>query len=794
MTSETAFIYNIRLGNYNIGIPQKDTKLVEYFSNLSQKDYKDSEPEFSRVLDLERCGYHDSVFIKILDNVPSSFTFNQLINILNQGHAYFDKLEISIKMKNRINAWVKNLGKYSYTWTELLDKPSYALEIFQTRFWPFFHVDNKEWKLISINALNNIYPNQQDCITADNKSNTNEIKSDYKTEYDISQKYNNFLGYSIMNPDDYPDMANIIIKLHTLKKLNLKLLMFEAILRLFISPSTCHIIKEKGLWDLVNPLFNDKQFGTIYKNIFFHFMYYVMFILNHEDMVMFSQIRRNYRIIFTHHEALNMPQTYKMHIELDPYIQQLTGDTYLIQSVPYYLKCKRYIQPINVFERRLFLATGGALSNIPLHKFNAAVSGSILIPCLVYCDLEKNFQNIRYETKRIISNQISFNDNLYKFCDKTNPDEKDFISYLEYYYPSYHSLLDNDYIDQVLTQSTDVEKPIDITEEKKEKDHKLKYNLLSDIDISITSDNYETFNEIAQILAKQIQLNCSHIGEVWIKKIYTAATFKYKIYGPGLIRPIDLFRVPYGPDKMVKKFHCPIVRSWYDGKNKNGDDIFNHEKVINDYWKNKMSEISNKCYDIPYDDNVTEIPGEAVNTIDSVAIEQESESQNYIGVNIIQSCLVTALCGINNTYKWFFNSKPCVEVILKNAQRGFTTIINEKEQIALIEYMKISDKWKQFVGENMDIMGMMTQNHLFFNPCVVDAGIRYKLRKFKKAHVKIYNHKQHVGLPKTKTDYGADLIIKDNTKVYHPDINKINLFVNYMEQIDQEEFSDGDDF
>jgi hypothetical protein len=159
-------------------------------------------------------------------------------------------------------------------------------------------------------------------------------------------------------------------------------------------------------------------------------MYYAMFIFNHEDIIMFSKIRRNYRIIFTHAEALNMPQTYKMNMELDPYIQQLTGETYLAQSIPYYLRCKRYLYPIDVFERRFFLATGGALANIPLHKFNASVSGSILIPCFVYCNLEKDFQNIRYKTKRIISNQIPFNDRLYNFCDKTTSDEKDFLSYL----------------------------------------------------------------------------------------------------------------------------------------------------------------------------------------------------------------------------------------------------------------------------------------------------------------------------------------------------------------------------
>jgi hypothetical protein len=770
----------IKLGIKTIVVPQIDNKLRKYFNKLFKVNNEN--------IELERWGYHDSVFIKILDNANSSFTLTQLLMSLNDAFLYFDKIDISIHIKDRINAWVKNLGKYSYTWIELLEKPNYGLEIFKSRFWPFFNVNNKDWKHVSLNALHDAtYPTQSDCVNSDSK--TTDINKDYKIEYDISQKYNNFLGYSVMNPEDYPDMKNIILKLQILNNLNLKLLMFEAILKLLITPTACHIIKEESLYELINPLFVDKQFGTSYKNIFYHYMYYAIFILNHEDMVMFSQIKRNYRIIFTHSEALCMPLTYKLHVELDPYIQQITDTNYLCSSVPYYLRCKRHLFPIDVFERRLFLATGGALVNIPLHKFKAAVSGSIIIPCLVYCELEKDFQNIRYETKRTINNQVKYNDNLYNFCDKLTPEERDFISYLEYYYPSFHSLTDNDYISQVLTQSTDVEKKIsdekDWKDEKKEDpEYKLKYNLLSDIDISITTDNYETFDDLAQLLSKQIQLNCRHIGEVWVKKIYTVSSFKYKIYGPGLMRPIDLFRVPYCPDKMVKKFHCPIVRSWYDGKNKTKNDIHNHEKILDTFLQKKRTLTSVETYDISYGDEPNEPNEEDIS---------ETVSPYYIGVNIIRSCIAAALTGINNDYKWFFNSKPCVEVILKYAQRGFTTIINQKEITALVEYMKISPRWKQFVSDDIDTIGMMTRNHVFFNPCTVNAGIRHKLRKFRKSHMKMYNMKQPVGLPHTNTEYDVNLAVKDNTKVFQPDVNKINMFVNYMEQL-QNDFSDGDDF
>jgi hypothetical protein len=735
-------------------------------------------------------------YIKLIDNASTLFNFNLLIIALKFGYTYFDDFQISINIEKRINCWVKSLGKYSYVWTELLDKPNYGLEIFKTRFWPFYNVDSKDWKFLSTSALN-LYPGQQDCIISD------ENKSDLDDIGGISQKYNNFLGYTVLSPEEYPKMNNIINKLILLKNLNLTVLMYEAILKLLITPSTCHIIKYKGLWKLIKPLFKNTQFGSLYKDLFYHFMYYAMFILLHEDTVMFSQIRRNHRIIFTHDEALNMPQTYKLHLEQDPYIQQLTGETYLMKSIPYYLRGKRYIFSKDIFERRFYLATGGALVNIPLHKFNAAVSGSILIPCLVYCPLEKDFKNIRYNTKRNILNQIPFIDNVYNFCDKLTLTEKDFISYLEYLYPSYHSLTDHEYIDQVLTQSTD-EVKMNINEEKKEPEIKLKYNLLSDIDISITTDNYESFNELALILGKQIQKNCAHIGNVWIKKIYTAATFKYKLYGPGLMRPIDLFRVPYGAEKMIKKFHCPIVRSLYDGCNLSENSSHNpHEHLdsINEYWCKKKD-----TYDISYEDDYVEVVefkeefktdmfNESNDIVESK--EESSTSVNYKGINMIVNGVSAALSGVNNNYKWFFNNKPCCEVILKYAQRGFSTIINDKECLSMIEYMKITPKWQKYVencdGSSIDILGIMTTNHIFFNPCINNDGIRYKLRPFKKNYVKLYNKKSYVGLPQSKTEYGVDLIIKDNTKVYHPDVNKINLLCNHIESL-QCDFSDCDEF
>ena len=78
--------------------------------------------------------YHEIMYQKILDNTPKSFTFDMLINALNIGIKYFKEIDISVKIHTRIITWVKCLGKYSFTWNELLNKPDYGLELFKFRF------------------------------------------------------------------------------------------------------------------------------------------------------------------------------------------------------------------------------------------------------------------------------------------------------------------------------------------------------------------------------------------------------------------------------------------------------------------------------------------------------------------------------------------------------------------------------------------------------------------------------------------------------------------------------------
>lgn len=828
------------LGDNIYEFPQKNMDVLEMFKDFCTMENLEGFP----IIKLDPDTFHDTIFMKLLGNISDMTTFNDIISLLKIGNEYFNNMEMSINVKSRIEKWVTDLSNNAHTWTELTDKPNYELELFKKRFWPYFSVECKDWQSVALNNINGAdYPHQSDnVLTIDelelvsttpdtpgvnNVSNTN-ISKDYMVEFDISQKYNNYLGYGVLNPDDYPDLKPIINILKCIDSLNLTQTLFVAVAKILTTPAMCHIIKDKEFWDVLKPYLKN----SVFNRIVLYYMYYAVFIMNHEDLVMFSQIKRTYRIIFTHQEALAMPQTYMHHITIDPYIQQLTGDQFIIQSVPYYLRCKRYVQQVDVFERRFYLATGGALTNIPLYKYNAAVSGSILIPCISYSELEDAFEGARFNTSRSIDSIVKYPQHIYTHTlggnvsnhKKITKDDMDFISYLEYYYPSYYSLPTTDYIKKVLTFVENI--PRSVNDEKDESDApiKEKYNLLSDIDISITSDNYDTFEILANMLILQIKKNCQHIGEVWGLKVYTKSSFKYKVYGPGLIRPIDLFRVPYGPEKMVKKFHCPIVRSWYDGSNAVVDDIYNHTKTIDNYWKSQLQKNPNTWEDgdFSYNDSDSDNEsGDADEKADENVGENVDETtimygNSYKGVNILLSCIFTILSGVNNSYKWFFNSKPCVEVILKYAQRGFTTVITQREKNALVEYMRASLRWKHFVSQisenlqvvdsdinprpvpksksNMparpkpvtkskviqendviDMYGQVNRHHIFFSPCISGTGIRYKLRQFNTTNIQFYSRKMYVGILKQIANNMLNTNVKTNTKVHAPDMTKVYI-------------------
>lgn len=744
------------LGDAVVEIPQSNHKNSKYIFKSSYEVEESCDFKMRTVIIISmNSSLDDMLFVKLVNNITDVYEFYEIMDILALGNGFFDLMELTQKTICKIQNWINRLGRSSYVWNNLTNKPDYNLELQKKRFYPFYHIKNKEWKEISSEARENKdYPPTNSKIFEQG----NDDGKDFITEKAISQKHNNFMSYPVLNPSKYGNIKKVSNCLKILIDLDLKHEAMEAFLRLCLTPSYCHIIKYPDVWKLITPLIDNIHA----KNIMLYVVYYAQYILRHESTKMFSQVQRSYRVLWTYSELRIQPDAHDAHIERDPYIQQLPDDTFISQTVPFYLREKRIINAPNIFDRRLFLATGGALVDVDLKALKASLSGSILIPCITQSPLEERFEGIRIDPIRKIRGYIPTHCSDYYGLTEQ---DLDFLSYLEYFYPSYDSLKDHEYIKEVLTEKNEKIVKFDMKSyiEKKEReevpdykdDRMPDYNKLADMDISLTTHTFDDFREKAMELFKQIEKNVQFRGPIWIIEIETLSSFKFKIYGPGLLRPIDLFRVPYDASKMVKKFHVPCVRMWFEGKQ---ETKFSEEKISTD-------------------------------------------PKTVNGIIVYDSCLRALKSGINDSYKWFSCNKIPADVILKYAQRGITTVLNKKERQALEAYMLIGKRWKELLEINpdgkldsnhMDIFGVMTDKHKFFYPAQFNSGIRMNLRNnmFVEDN-SFYSKRQSVNYPSHGTKYGGDLAIKTNNSVNPPKLENITRYIRYCK--DDEWLSDNDE-
>jgi len=191
------------------------------------------------------------------------------------------------------------------------------------------------------------------------------------------------------------------------------------------------------------------------------------------------------------------------------------------------------------------------------------------------------------------------------------------------------------------------------------------FNQLSDVDISIHTNDINEFRRIAYELYEEIRDAALKLNgnPVYIKRKTSKTLFKYYIFGPGLLRDIDLFCVFKSPEVLVKGYHLGIVRMYYD----------------------------------------THV------------------------VKIFNSCFMSLLTGINFNYKWLSCNKIPGDIILKYTQRGYSTMLNSNEIKALTKYVKTSERWSGCVSET-DIMGLVYDSNPFFYPESFNSGIRLGLR------------------------------------------------------------------
>lgn len=684
------------------------------------------------------------IFNKLLDN--SSIDITSLTIALDSAYQYFEDYEVSVKVQTQINKYINSIGKNELTWTGLFEKPDYNLCLYKNRTLPFFNIECKDWVKSNLDAMKQDYPSE--IIQAVSKNKKNENVDEYEEELKtIVTKNNNFLEWVLLSINEYPDMSQLVYRVLTLNKIGLKKHALALFLRLLLSPKECHIIKEVSMWDLFKPMMSNKYIESIIQYCYC----YAMYILRQEETIMFSQVNEKYRVLFTLDQAANLPTFENAHIERDPYVLQLTDDTRVSDCIPFYVKKGRSINNRDKFNRRFHLATAGAFKDVNLKEIGASITGSILIPCVHTSPLEKGFEDVDWNRDRLTtSTPFPF------MCDTPdNSEDFAFLNYLEYYYPSYVSLTDKDYTEQVLKKAEitvkksdvevqydndDVVKPVTTTielaainnsvqleVENKSVKPSVEYNQLADIDISITTKDYELFKKRALELYDKIVQNCKHRGDVYIKEIKTLASVKYKIYGPGVSRPMDIFRIPYDPAKMVKKFHVHAVKMYYDGD-----------------------------------------------------------------ITMFRSCIASLLSGVNESYKWFSCNKNPSDVLMKYAQRGISIILNKKERDAISNYIETNERWGQMLKyldiKSNKIYCSVTADHPFFKPGLYGCGIRMGLRNFERDCNGQYASSLVIDNSKSLFPFG-DLQLHTTKNWYVPNHLLINEAIEY---ISNEEISDDD--
>ena len=697
----------------------------------------------------------------------------------------------SIKIRSIVSMFIYKMFSDS-NWKSLASYRDFSSYVIQKRCWPYFNSFSESWRLINEKIRNENYPEELTDMESISKDIYDQCLPNIKyligldtnlQKKILANKIHNYKYIKIVEPMNYESIDEILIIMNLLYDLKMYNMILGYTFVKCINHNSAHIIKSPKFWEIINKT-RDKFIQStenspnnstkIYELLLSYITYFSFYIIHQEEFVSFNDWYENFRILYDINEAHNILDFSDVNFENHPLVHIIPGTNYKAKMLPYYVGMKnRKINNFEKFKKRFNWATRNALKNIDLLEYKAIVTGSILIPCVATNPLEERFvtstifdylseyeidklekdkcNNQKYNiTKKNTAQQISeWKSDL--IIDRINNGyvEKDrFMNYIECYYPSYRSLLPLDYNNTILhspyhqsdyesIKKKDLEKKINYVNYKSfkcsldkknqvnsdternnnensvdksdtecnnneneadksdtehnnnenrvdksdternnnenEDDEKCEqvkpgFNLLSDIDISIHAKNRNEFKVLVYKLFEKIRDNVKHYGSIWIVKKETKSSFKYEIYGPGLIRPIDIFYPGRSPEKMIKSYHLGAVRMFYDGKN----------------------------------------------------------------VKLFHSCVATLLTGINLHYKWMSCNKIPGDIILKYAQKGYSTVLNNIETKAIIAYIKHDLRWNKCLDENDNIMGMCKINNKFFYPDHFNAGFRMNLNPQKK--------------------------------------------------------------
>lgn len=581
--------------NLDIEINQDNKNVIKYIKEKIYKAKIINKPSNYNLLvvNVKFNNLDDPLYNVLIDN--SNVSIMTRFKYINYGIRTFSSYQISTKSLQEIQKYIKSFGNYNKIWNDLASATDYNYSRFKKRTWPYMTLKSSEWKqaVVTASAADG-YPAQ----LADTK--TQSIETKIVTNEQKANFNNNYDKWYIIPASEYIDTSIFVQIIKLLIKINMHPEAIELFFRLCISPYHVHIIKEKDIWNTVLPIINTYNKMDVLQYV----MYYNMYIFRHEETIIHTRVHQKYRIIFTLSQAASLPHFNNINILRNPYVQQLTGSTSLKKSMLLKINGYRKINNECEFRRRFNIATGGAFKNIDMKKLGASITGSILIPCVHTSPLEQGFESVEWNTTKTYISQ--------RGCDIENAQDAAFEAYLQYYYPGNASLpvdvynakvkynTDHDCKDakinasvnddNVISDDDEVIAPDEVEpdevahneviapDEADQDNIKIensipKYNELADIDIAIAALCSDSFDAITDQILLKVRENCKYRGMVYKKKIITS-TYKWHLYGPGLPRPIEIFRFFGGPEKLTKRFHMCCVKMWYD------NDIYMYRECI----------------------------------------------------------------------------------------------------------------------------------------------------------------------------------------------------------------------
>lgn len=569
-----------------------------------------------------------------------------------------------------INTFINSLFVSSF-WKEISShKDCGFVRMIKRRFTYHNSTDNL-WKETGKHFRTlNTYPNEfcgeikEDMIVADRETRKNEWSKiqrkaieiynainvphkAYKNNVDIKEleeyKDSNYNTVYALESQFYPQLNEYKYLIGLFRRAGLTKMAIKLMCVMPLTHKYCGVIKCKWFWDEWNSLIHNRQL----KNFI---IYYSMYILKLEEIKSYYSVPHKARFVFSLDEAALFSENIgKVDIDKHPLIHLMEPLSYKRSYLPYFLEGERRINTMDTFIERLSIATGGLLDDIDLREYNAVLSGSILVPCVATNPLEKRF----------------------------NVDESStaFRVYLECYYPSYRSVEDSEFEGYVTPEQTEQQYQAQKHEDmnnckhthKYDIDKAVAYNILSDLDISIHTDTFDNFKIQAYSLFERMRDKLTD-KRIYMRRIQRAKTFKYSIYGAGILRPIDLFWITKSPETFVDQFHLGVVRMFWNGST----------------------------------------------------------------IRIMQSALAALLTGINHDYRWMSCSKSPAIPIIKYVQRGYTTPLNSEERSVFANYLAKKEEWQIAATDLAQIYVPARTDNIIFRPDHSNFGIRYGLKPMHK--------------------------------------------------------------